>query len=252
MTVIVIVAVLIVFAFALVYFLRDSYLRDVTKLGGVSDQLTLAMDSIKKEAVYPCIEKKTKEALKIVGDNGGYLNSDDKMYYYAQGFTLLCKPVQGEPDKCAREVLNIDLLQSRLSEYLSRGIFNCIDLSPYMNKDYTLQRADELKADVEIGAKNIIVDVNYPITVQKGVASLNVTNFKSAVDVRLADILIAVNDVLNAEASEGYFDAGDYSISHPRNDVRKFKLGNKRFYVVKDSETGYQFRFGVESEGTND
>lgn len=241
----VIVGVVILFAFIFVYMLREGYVEKIVQTGDVSKRLELEFESIKKEQIEPCISKETNKAMKLIGDNGGYLNSIDKVGFYGQQFTVLCKPIKNEPNKCARSVLDVNFLEQKLQEHLNNQLFKCIDLSAYRGRDYILQDG-EIKTDVKINLKNVAVNVDYPVSITKGAVNFNTSIFKMDVDVPLKEMLFAVNDILNSEANGQFFHIAGYSLMNPRYNIRQYSLYPKKFYVVKDYGSGYVFRFAVE------
>ncbi len=245
-TILVIVGVVILFAFIFVYMLRSGYIEKVVQTGDVSKRLELEFDSIKNEQIGSCISKETNSAMKLIGDNGGYLTSIDKAGFYGQQFTVLCKPILNEPAKCARSALDVNFLEQRLQEHLKEQLFKCIDLSAYREKDYILQDG-EIKTDVKINLKNVIITVDYPVSISKGAIAFNTSVFKIDVNVPLREMLFVVNDVLNTESNGQFFHIASYSLSHPRYEVKEYSLAPRKFYVIRNYDSNYAFRFAVEN-----
>lgn len=245
-TVLVIVGVVILFVFIFVYMLREGYVEKIVKTGDVSKRLELEFESIKKEQIEPCISKETNKAMKLIGENGGYLNSIDKVGFYGQQFTVLCKPIKNEPNKCARSALDVNFLEQRMQEYLDEQLFKCIDLSAYRGRDYILQDG-EIKTDVKINLKNVAVNVDYPVSITKGAVSFNTSIFKMDVAVPLKEMLFVVNDILNLEANGQFFHIAGYSMINPRYSIKEYSLEPRKFYVIKDYDKDYSFRFAIEN-----
>lgn len=246
-TIIVIVGVVILFAFAFVYLLKEGYIEKVVQTGDVSKRLELVFDSIKQEQIYPCVNEETKKAVRLIGNNGGYLTSVDNIQFYGQKFTVLCKPVKDNKNKCAREALSISDLQIRLEKYLDEQIANCIDLSVYREQDYELN-AGELKTTVKINPSNIIVNVNYPVSVQKGAVNFNASEYIVRINAPFLEMGYVTNEILNAEADNGYFPAYLYSMLSKNYDIRKYIQYPNKFYVIRDLRDNYVFRFAVQNE----
>lgn len=233
-TVFVIIGLVVLIAFALVFYLasKSSELRK----GPENIQIRLAeiYDNIKSDQIDKCTEKETKKAIDLFLENGGsFGTASSTATYKGKQVRVRCSAISGS-DKCLNDPIFLSVAEKEFSSELTNRIGNCIDLNIYRTEGYTID-SGELTANVSINPGTLIVNINYPITIKSGDIEFYRDSFVHNVNIPLGKIIGAVNDVLNDRAQEGIFDPLQYAretfgkvevdtISYYPNDIYELKI----------------------------
>ena len=246
-TVFVIIGIVVLLAFALVFMIASGKINLEQGPGNIQLRLSNVYDNIKAEQIDKCIDSETKKAIGLILENGGDFEPSNFLIYHGKNYNILCSAIPGK-DTCLSNPIFLNVLTEKLNTRLSKSIFTCIDLSGYGGRDYNIDAGD-LTADVSIHNSNVVVDVNYPITITSGAVEFKRENFVYTVDIPLGEIIKATNDVLNSESSIGDFDVLSYGFAHlNKYDVFREQLYPNKFYFAGLTDSNYKMKFAVAGE----
>tara|TARA_Y100000034_G_C6886885_1_gene407312 strand:+ start:87 stop:818 length:732 start_codon:yes stop_codon:yes gene_type:complete len=178
LTIFIIIAIVIVGAIVLIFSLQTGLIKQ-----------PLSPDA---ERVYNfvqgCIEEEGAETIYTIGQNGGYffspeLSTDSGVaYYYSNGKNFMPSKEQVEKE--------IDILVNEKLFFCTR---NFVD---FTNLRITQK---EIKTQSEINENNIILNVNYPISIVKGESTSLIENFEVEILVRLGIVYDSIEKIIQEQ-----------------------------------------------------
>jgi len=139
--------------------------------------------------VLNCIEKTGKEAILSVSEGGGYVfppeNSTDSgiTYYYL--------------DRKER-VPSKEILEREISSYIEDRLFFCTENFVDFPEYNITQKGVE--AETSINEGSVLIDIDYPILVEKGDSKSEISKFEFSYPVRLGMLYDTVKELFGEEA----------------------------------------------------
>lgn len=243
-TVFVIVGIIVITIFMLLYV----YSKDLAKISmgtkNTQTRVSEVFDAIQKDQIEKCINSETKKAVQLFLDNGGTFEMSNYVTYHTKKVNVLCQAIPGKT-QCMQNPLFLNVVSEKFAQKLKKKIFDCIDLSVYKKSDMIIETGN-LNVSVEIGKKNLVVHVNYPLTVSAGIVNFSRSDFVYNVNVPLGEIIKITNDVLKYEARNGGLDIIMYTVDNAFKYViqLKWQYPNKIYFVgLRDSN--YKLNFAV-------
>ncbi|MEW6063454.1 MAG: hypothetical protein AB1571_03760 [Nanoarchaeota archaeon] len=242
-TLFIILGIVILTVIVLVFFLRDTIVEKALGPSGTKRIISNEADNIKDEIVK-CIDEKARPALEILGKQGGSFNPQKYRLYNGNKVNYLCYNIPND-NKCLNQMLLKSKLEAELNTYLSREIFSCIDISSFAGT--TEITTGEFKINSEIGDDGVLVNVDYPITIKKKEITQSISEFSKQVDIPLGKIVVAVNDILNDEASGRGFDIVGYvKAKKSLYDISVRQPSPDKVYIVNVYGDEYKLQFAIE------
>jgi len=253
-TVFVIIGIVIVVAVFLVfYFLGDRFKRD-TDVDIVFDESNVE-PMIK--LVEDCVSDEVVKGVEFVGLQGGYF--DPPKYFELEDYKLSYNCHKDESGVYVNRLPTLSRISQEIEEYLSSDRLNkieeCIDgFKFYKNQGYKInyENIDNMGLKVTIGS-TIIVNVVYPVQVERGDFSSSFNSISFQIDSGLITAHSVATDIINDECSGIIFDIDDYIINNPplayiTRQIAPEDLGY--FYYLETIPTGnenmYKFHFIIE------
>ena len=241
----VIICVLVLFVFVFIFMLRDS-VRE--KFRGTVDRegyLISQMSQIKK-SINACLAEESENAVKLLGESGGYFNPAEHVTYHGTKISVLCAKTPGA-ETCSAKPISIEQAAENLNNYLTTEIKNCIDLNPYRKKDYTLETG-EFNLDIEIKDDEVITELNYPITLKLDAIELKNQDILNNLKKPLGKSINLANQIISNEANSGSFDVmGASLLSKGEYTIRERKSYPNKIYIIDFNER-YKFNIGIQGE----
>jgi len=255
-TTFIIVGIVLLFALAFIFFARDKIIEQVTSKIQVQNYLRGVIDNIKKEA-GDCLEKDAKNAIYILGEQGGYFEPKSYVEYYGKKISFLCSNIKGDK-RCLNNMLSKTEMEGRIKAYLMPKIKSCTNLAKFEPSTLSfipyelLYDSSKVDLEVTINKKNVLLNLTMPVTVKRGDVKFSQDYFYKGVNIPLGDIVYVVNDVLNAEASLGDFSTLSYELFS----LNKYEIVRSvtpytpthKIYAIKEFGYDYEFKFAVEGE----
>lgn len=173
----IIVAIVLVLVIVLFVFFR---------INKSKENVTLVFENI-HNFIDECVKKTSKDSVYYVSTTGGYyeipkLSTLAEIAYYYDGNKNLAP--------------SLNVIENQISLAFD-GLFNdCVN--NYENfKDYKIEK-DNIKSKVKITDDKVLFDVDYSVKISKGNNVVNFNKFDSKVDVRLKNINIVSNEIVDS------------------------------------------------------
>ncbi|MEM3584928.1 MAG: hypothetical protein QXJ50_00830, partial [Candidatus Woesearchaeota archaeon] len=91
-----------------------------------------------------------------------------------------------------------DEMEYQISAYTSNKILECVNLAQFKQMGYSI-RTEIPKAEAVLGEKNVVINLNFPITIEKEGKEIQLQpNYKSVVNARLKQARIRAEEIINA------------------------------------------------------
>tara|TARA_Y100000310_G_scaffold213829_1_gene214838 strand:+ start:14200 stop:14937 length:738 start_codon:yes stop_codon:yes gene_type:complete len=164
----------------------------VLKTGLIKQPLSPEAENI-YSLVQSCIEQEGIKTIYTIGKNGGYFfppefsTESGVTYYYSGGKSYM-------PSK--------EEIENEISFYLSEILFFCtrnfVDF-----QDLEIKQR-EIKTETEIKNEEVVLNINYPITIIKEESTSVIEDFKLEIPVRLGIVYDSVAEIIQEQlTSEG-------------------------------------------------
>ena len=233
--------------FSVFYFLGDNIIkkseRDVVFTESSLEPL--------KDYIGDCMEKYGGEGLELVGKQGGDITPEFYTTYTFLGedssndISYLCYTESFEA--CAnRRPLVAKHIENELKNYILNGLNACVDLDLIRGEGYEIKEGEK-ELDVSIGTYNVIVTLDYPITITKGDTVIKEERFVKTFDVPLGNLLDVTKDIVDFEITNGEFYTIPYMMENPRVEIEKHRPGDSKVYRVNLFQDDYFFQFAIQN-----
>ncbi len=219
----IIVGVVIVVFALIVFFIASLDKNTVTKIQDTSLSEKEPVESF----VQGCVDKTCKQALLLLGAQGGYLsepinsiNVEDYFisYAYYEGENLL---------------LDKDRIQEDISDYVKQNLNICFNNFEDFHSDIEL---GELLVDTKINSDNVEINIDYPIKLIGIDITKEFNEFKSIVPVRLDYILTSANEIIESEINDpNWINFGMLSVLDIDTEILYYE--DDVIYVLEDSKS---------------
>lgn len=202
-----------------------------------------------------CIEDKVKEAVKIIGLQGGHINNPlSKEFKFEEegvfrNISYLCYNQNYYLPCINQEPMLIQHLKKEIKDYISDNVENCFnDLKLSLEKQgYTVNvKYNEFKIDLM--SKKVIVNTDAEVTLTKSGETSKQDNFKIIVPSRFYDLAIVVQEITSQEARFCNFEYLGYMLTYPEFNIDKLRTSDSTIiYTVQHKDSKEKFRFAVRS-----
>lgn len=150
-----------------------------------------------KTFVDECLQQVSAPAVLLLAAQGGYI-------YLPEHTALVGEVKVGYGyDQGKKQLLDIESMQAQLNKYIGEQLQACInDFTSLPGKNI---EAGAMKVKTAIAKNNVIVDVNYPITVAalaKETTKETIDTFSTTVNLRLGYVYEMAGNVLNKQAAD--------------------------------------------------
>ena len=134
--------------------------------------------------VQECLDDSLEEVVFKVGENGGYYFPPkvstpvlEVPYYIKNNKNLM-------PSK--------EDIEREISRGIERELFFCIEDFTFFENEYEITKGKITPPEVVIEPERVLIEMNYPLTIQKGDSKSKIEDFNSEVPVRLGIVYDAV------------------------------------------------------------
>ncbi len=201
-----------------------------------------------------CIEKKTKEAIKIMAPQGGYINPEFSFKFKFsdgdfQNISYLCYTQNYYIPCINQEPMLIEHLKKEIKDYIAEDVENCFDsfISDLKEQNYEVNSSYS-GFDIELAPKKILVKIYGEIITEKTGETLKRENFEVRIPTKIYDLAIVAQEIISQEAEYCHFDQVGFMILNPKFELNKFKTGDSDIiYTIIDKDSKEEFRFAVRS-----
>ncbi len=242
-TVFIILGIVILVAIALVYSLRN--LVGI----GIEPQrfLSLRLEPLRDD-VNRCIDKEARDALYLIGKQGGTLDPIKYKFYNGNNVNYLCYNIVGD-ERCSNHIVLVTDMVKELNNYLQSKLSDCINIKGISKKLFYNINVGKLSVDTRILANDVLVKVNLPITLSKGESTLSISDFSKTVNIPLGSLYDTVYDIVDSETSTGEFLQLPYMLAKRGSvEVNVDKPYPDKIYILNKKNDNYIFQFAIEGE----
>ena len=193
-----------------------------------------------------CIEDTGNKALDLIGKQGGDINPALFQPYLGNSLTYLCYTDSFLP--CSnRQPFLAQHIENEIKNYINAEIKNCIDLSLFSNKGYTVQ-ANSFTTNIAIGTYNTVITLDYPITITKGDITESKQRFAHTFNIPLGRLTEVANDIVKVESLGGDFNNLAYMLKTQNNiKIEKQTTLGSKIYILSYKNNPYIFQFATRS-----
>ena len=140
-------------------------------------------------------------------------------------------------------------IQKDLNDFFKEQLYQCIDLTGFAILGVDIN-VGELSVNTTLNKDNVLVKVNYPVTIKKGESELIVSEFNKEIKSPLGELYDVAMDIVDSEAKYGRFDVLSYSLVHQsKYIIRPYKPYPDKIYVMNIKDDPYIFQFAIQGEG---
>ena len=159
--------------------------------------------------VQNCYINITSKAIEKIYLQGGYISPDQSYITSFHSLNLTCLYCSDKKNR----LLTIPLIEQQINNFIKdNGDFiTCLDnFNAFRETKNWNITVEPMNVDTKITAKNILIVLNYPITLQIGDNKDSITEFKTVFPYRLGEIIDAAREQLNVIQQGKYYDIGNY------------------------------------------
>ena len=239
-TIFMILGIIIVFAFALLYFLNDYYGWTLAP-GEFLEEPVLAL----QENVRECVDTVVTEDLRLFGLQGGSFVPVHSFAYQGHDVTFLCSAL--EDGGCMNKMFSLDHATLVLEERVHDRVTDCIDPSFVESKrGYVVTKAP-LDVSFDIDPSTIFVLVDYPVAFSKDGVSRSLSTLARSLPIPLGELHKVAYDVVQAHATGQDFYQLPYMLQrYGRVVIGVDTVDSHTVYSLRTDSSDYVFQFAVE------
>ena len=234
------------------------FLRSRIDLGPIAPQNLEGQFAQIKEHIQKCLVEISEPRIRQIGLQGGFIEipTDTFRLYNNNKVSYLCYNIQDKP-YCRSRILTAQDMEKELSETILHDLqTQCLNIRAFDKQGYELSQG-KLTIQTSIRNDNVLIEANFPISIRKGEAVAEQSEFSSLIELPLGRLFEASRDIVNAEALAGDFDTVPYSLAKTQltgkpHIVQKLQPYPDKLYLLKLSDVPkdneYIFQFFIRGE----
>jgi hypothetical protein len=265
-TIFIIVGIVILVISGLAYYTKSR----ATKEGAVEKTVELGLDATPiKTYVDSCLAQVSEEGVWILGTHGGYIDPDGNSFYGEEG-NILSESATYQGDKVPyylngsgnRTYPSLVQMEEKLSRYIIVELERCLDFSAFEDMGFNITKPSfPVGSEVSINKEDVIVDIEYPLTIREKNAVARLSAFRISLPLRLGAIYHSAGSLItkiidlqpyNIVADCSVYDTnGLTNVYFKRNDsgeqeiIQFVDYGTYKHKYLK----AYKFQFAVKDAG---
>src|SRR3989344_1897610 len=244
----VVIGIVIVILAVLIFVGRKEYgilIPTATFLGDKLDPI--------KEDLKSCVDLNLEKNFRIFAKQGGDFEPSRYVYYQNSKVKYLCYNIENS-NKCINMLPPLNSVIENLNNNLNNDIKNCVskDLVESGLGYEVNSKAPETKLEVFNDEIKVVVD--YDVQVTKGGSTQSLSKIDRRVDLPIVDLYNVAYDIVNAHASEGFFEQLFYMLDKKGKYIinvdKSPSTGNVGdiIYKINKKDSDFEFWFAVEGE----
>ncbi|MBU0461310.1 MAG: hypothetical protein KJ574_01855 [Nanoarchaeota archaeon] len=233
-TIFLIIGVILLFSSAILLYIRGRVAEAPAEFKPVVEEVPLELQPAKLY-VEACVKQVTKNALRMIGLQGGYINVTDymmsgKTFDVSLGTSSMPTDYDAiamfeesatympywwhmdSPNDCSGtctfasgmpklyKTYGANSIEAQVDTYVQKELKSCLgNYAPLTAQGFEVQEMGELTSDFRVGLKDVAVLVEYPLRITKAGRSTDIKNFFVRIDLNLKDIYELAEHITNAE-----------------------------------------------------
>jgi len=248
-TLFVILGIVIVVASFLVFYLKTNLFLFNPTVEDLNDQIANIQTH-----VSGCIARVGEEPLRRIGLQGGYLGASEGTYrmYNDSTINYLCFNMEGRP-QCMNRMLLKTEMEKELEDNIDFMLRSCLDVQGFRKFGGFDIIEGEWKSDVDIRNNDIIIKLDYPLTLKSKRSDVEITvnEFYKEFDYPLGYLYDSSQKIVEVEAIYGEFDQMIFMLQ----EKGKIRIDKKRpypdkIYIMNVRDSDYVFQFAIQGEAS--
>ena len=243
-TIFVVMAIVVIAALIIFFAVSDTG-RDVIQ------SFTDTGDFDVRGSIESCIEESENFQTSItqILEKGGSLEPEFSYMFEDVNITYLCYTNEFYKTCTNQQPLLIQHVESEILNVIKEDVDGCIQ---NVNEDLESRgykiTPGTYTMGVDLFPGNIIVQIDYPLTISKGDNVRKFSGFQVRKSSDSYHLITLSHSIINFEARYGEADPNTYMALYPQTKVEKIKRGDgTTIYKVSDRETEESFNFAVRS-----
>jgi len=203
-TIFMIVALVILLLGAFFFFFQRA---DLTKLKPVSPEVAPV-----KNFIETCINDIAKQAINILGTNGGYITFPDHIETNKNSYLQL-GPISNIKNPYwwydgIESIPPESFMIKQIEDYVSLELKTCIQDFAAFSNQFDVREKGNLDVKITLNEDDVTVDVNYPLELTNKLDSktLRLEKFKETIPVRLKKVYETARDIMEAENKDFFLE----------------------------------------------
>ena len=200
-----------------------------------------------EEYVDNCIKESGQQGLNLVGKQGGDINPGFYTMYKGDKVTYLCYVENYTACVNRRPGLKFHI-ERELSSFVKSQLTSCMNNAPFERQGYSVTQG-AIEVETTIGNYNTMVDVDFPITIQKGDFVFKKDKFSAVFDVPLGQLVYIANKLVDDEITSplGMVFWDLYIVqSRGRVQIERDTIEKSEIYMLRGRDNPYAFKFAVQ------
>jgi hypothetical protein len=202
-----------------------------------------------------CLEDKLKQTVKIIIDQGGYLNNSLNISFRFEdneklkNISYLCYTSKEFISCTNQEPMLLSHLEKEIERGINEKVRECFDESvKVLQKKEEIVEAKYEGFEVKIFPKKIMVNVEGEIKSTKSEQTIIQNNITGNFQSRLYETTRVVQEIINNEASHCNFDLLEFMMFYPEFKIeKKLTRNSTAIYTVKHKKDIESFNFAIRS-----
>lgn len=202
-----------------------------------------------QEEVGRCTEDVARRGLNILGSQGGDMNPVNYRLYNGNKIRYLCTDIPGDT-RCMNALDPISNMENELNDFMNFEMQECMDLGKFKGifDRYEL-KSGVPKAEADFLDENVLVTVDYPITLSKDGETVHLPKVKRKVDVPIASLYLDVYNIVQSYATIGDFDSLPYMLRKRGSvEILTKKPYPDIIFILNRKNSDYVFQFAIQGE----
>lgn len=226
---------IIVLAMAAIVF----YLRSTTVQQQLSPELIPAISEMPYELrpvrIYTedCLYTIAEEAFRQLGDKGGYINADFQadsfnptesegiQFFQGSGLKIPYWRYLSSDNKCEgncqfsslkpklyREEDSKNSIEAQVDIYVDQTLKECLaNYTPFTEQGFSVEETGKLKATTLVGANDVSIFLDYPLSIKKGENSYSVDRFYVQLPLNFKKIYDFASEISESESNSNFLES---------------------------------------------
>ncbi|MEM3074468.1 MAG: hypothetical protein QW727_00810 [Candidatus Pacearchaeota archaeon] len=239
---VVIVAVIVIF-FAVTDIGRETF-EKISNIVG-SDEINV------KEELNKCFidNSEINKKINLIMSQGGSIEPSLFFLHNGTKLSYLCYTNEFYKTCVNQQPLILQHTKNEINRAILPEIDKCISSlkANFEKRGYQI-RGQNFESSIDIIHNNIIIKINFPLTIKKGDLTQTFENFEIKKHSQYYQLLSVATSIVNFESQYGDSDPVLYMSLYPNTRVEKLKQGDgTTIYKISDRETMETFNFAVRS-----
>ena len=185
-----------------------------------------------KNYVESCLKKTSEESMTLLSNHGGVFSPSSDIDL--DGIELNILAEYGSGFGYTNKMLRLDNIESELALDIKNNLKSCIVWDSFMKEGYSIKDA-AMQIQVVINSEKTEIFLNYPVELSKSDLSLKPETFSANTQLPFFKIYSAAMDIVNQEASFGFFDKEQYMLEQsPNLMIEKYRPYPDIVYSLKE------------------